>query len=120
MLYCGEHGSICLEIVEKSWQIQKRRNLIKKNKGIELEGISNLKENLNSSAGMLGYSSIKSVSGRDKIDYGKRKLAEICDAAKGETWNSIECRRWQNFLNHRTYMSVSFLKWPSFSQTSRK
>ena len=34
---------------------------------------------------MLGYSSIKSVSSRDKIDYRKRKLAEICDAAKGET-----------------------------------
>ena len=28
---------------------------------------------------------VKSVGSRDKIGYGKRKLAELCDAAKGET-----------------------------------
>ena len=37
------------------------------------------------------------VGSRDNIGYGKRKLAEICDAAKGESWKSIECRQWQNF-----------------------
>ena len=34
---------------------------------------------------MLELSPVKSVGTRNKIGYGKRKLAEICDAAKGET-----------------------------------
>ena len=34
---------------------------------------------------MVGFFPVKSVGSRDKIGYGKRKLAEICDAAKGET-----------------------------------
>ena len=34
---------------------------------------------------MLGCLPVKSVGSRDKIGYWKRKLAEICDAAKGET-----------------------------------
>ena len=57
------------------------------------------------------------VGSRDKIGYGKRKLAEICDAAKGENWKSIECRQWQNFWNCHTYVCI-FFKWQSFSQTS--
>ena len=31
---------------------------------------------------MLGFFPVKSVDSRDKIVYGKIKLAEICDAAK--------------------------------------
>ena len=42
---------------------------------------------------MLGFFPVKSVDSRDKIVYRKRKLAEICDAAKGKTWKSIECRQ---------------------------
>ena len=34
---------------------------------------------------MLGFVPVKSVGSRDKIGYGRRKLAEICDAAKEET-----------------------------------
>ena len=34
---------------------------------------------------MLGFSPAKSVGSRNKIGYGKRELAEICDAAKVET-----------------------------------
>ena len=33
---------------------------------------------------MLGFLPVKSVCSKNKIDYGKRKLAEICDVAKGE------------------------------------
>ena len=33
----------------------------------------------------LRFFPVKSVVSRDKIDYGKRNVAEICDAAKGET-----------------------------------
>ena len=31
---------------------------------------------------MLGFFPVKSVGSRNKTGYGKRKLAEICDAAK--------------------------------------
>ena len=34
---------------------------------------------------MLGFFPVKSVGSGDEIGYGKRKLAEICDAAKGQT-----------------------------------
>ena len=34
---------------------------------------------------MLGLSPVRPLGSRNKIGYGKRKLAEICDAAKGET-----------------------------------
>ena len=34
---------------------------------------------------MLGFSPVKYVGSRYKTGYGKRKLAEICDVAKGET-----------------------------------
>ena len=34
---------------------------------------------------MLVFSPVKSIGMRNEIGYGKRKLAEICDAAKGET-----------------------------------
>ena len=34
---------------------------------------------------MLGCLPVKSVGSRDKIGYGKRKLAEICGVAKVET-----------------------------------
>ena len=47
---------------------------------------------------MLGFSTVESVGSRNKIGYGKRKLTEICDAAKGETWKSIKCRHWQKFF----------------------
>ena len=47
--------------------------------------MSNLKENLNSTVDMLWFSPVKSVGSRNKIGYGKRKLAGIYDAAKGET-----------------------------------
>ena len=60
-----------------------------------MEHISNLKENLNSTVDMLGFSPVKYVGSRYKTGYGKRKLAEICDVAKGETWKSTECRQWQ-------------------------
>ena len=53
---------------------------------------------------MLGFLPVKSVGSRDKIGYGKTKLAEICDVAQGETWKSIECRQWQKFLNCHTYV----------------
>ena len=43
------------------------------------------KENLNSSVEMLGFFPVKYVGSREKIGYGKRKLAEICDGGKGET-----------------------------------
>ena len=33
---------------------------------------------------MSGFLPVKSVGSKDQIDYGKGKLAEICDAAKGE------------------------------------
>ena len=51
------------------------------------EDTSNLKENLNSSFEMLLFFPAKSVGTRffSKIFYVERKLAEICDAAKGET-----------------------------------
>ena len=39
---------------------------------------------------MLGCLPVKSVGSRDKIGYGKRKMAEICDVTKGETWKIIE------------------------------
>ena len=42
---------------------------------------------------MLGFSPVKSVVSRNKIGYGKRKVAEMCDATKGETCNSFECRQ---------------------------
>ena len=57
-------------------------NLNKEEQDIEFEGMSNLMENLNLSVEVLGCSPIKSVSSRDKIGYGKRNLAEICDAGK--------------------------------------
>ena len=38
------------------------------------------KENFNTSVEILGCSPIKSVSARDKVGYGKRKLQEICNA----------------------------------------
>ena len=38
---------------------------------------------------MLGFLPNKSGGSRDKTGYGKRKLAEKCDAAKGETWKNI-------------------------------
>ena len=41
---------------------------------------------------MLGFSTVKSVGSRNKIGYGKRKLAEIFDAVKGETWKIVECK----------------------------
>ena len=62
---------------------------------------------------MLGFFPVKSVDSRDKIVYGKRKLAEICDAAKGKTWKSIECRQWQIFLSCHTRLYL-FLKWQFF------
>ena len=62
--------------------------MIKKNK-TKFGDTSNLKGNLISSVEMLGCSPVKSVGSRDKIVYGKRKLAKICDVAKGETWNNI-------------------------------
>ena len=68
-----------------------------------MEYISNLKENLNSTVDMLELSPVKSVGTRNKIGYGKRKLTEICDVAKGETWKSIECRQWQKCLNYHKY-----------------
>ena len=33
---------------------------------------------------MLGFFPVKSVDSRDKSGYGERKVAEVCDAAKGE------------------------------------
>ena len=33
---------------------------------------------------MLGFFPVKSVGSREKSGYGKRKVAEVCDAAKGE------------------------------------
>ena len=60
---------------------------------------------------------VKSVGSKDKIGYGEKKLTEICDAAKGETWRSVEYRQCK-ILKIVTDMSVSF-KWQSFCQTSR-
>ena len=41
--------------------------------------------NLNS-VDILGLSPVKSVGSKSKIGYGKRKLTQICDVTKGETW----------------------------------
>ena len=41
---------------------------------------------------MLWFSPVKPVGSRSKIGYGERRVAEVCDVAKGETWKSIECR----------------------------
>ena len=46
---------------------------------------------------IFGFIPVKSVGSRDNIGYAKRKLAEICDAAKGETRKSIEYRQSQIF-----------------------
>ena len=73
-----------------------------------MEHISKLKENLNSTVDMLGFSPVKSVGSRNKFGYGKRKLAEKSDAAKGETWKTIECTQWQKFLNYHTYFCIFF------------
>ena len=51
---------------------------------------------------MLGFFPVKSVGSGDEIGYGKRKLAEICNAAKGQTWKSIAYRQWKHFLNCHT------------------
>ena len=95
LLYHREHSSIIqpntrTEAMLKLYQKLKKltnieeENLIKKNK-VKFGDTSNLKGNLISSVEMLGCSRVKSVGSRDKIVYGKRKLAEICDVAKGET-----------------------------------
>ena len=76
------------------------------------------KENLNSSVEMLGFFPVKYVGSREKIGYGKRKLAEICDGGKGETWKRFEYRQWQNFLNCNSYVCI-FFKLYCFPHISR-
>ena len=83
------------------------------------EDIGSLEENWNSSVNIFGFIPVKSVGGRDNIGYAKRKLAEICDAAKGETWESIEYRQSQIFKKLSYIYLYLFLKWQSFPQTSR-
>ena len=34
---------------------------------------------------MLWFSPVKPVGSRSKIGYGERRVAEVCDVAKGET-----------------------------------
>ena len=91
LLYHIEHGSI---IVCQNWRKKlgtiEEENFDREKQDIEFEDISNLKENLNSSVEMLGCLLVKSVGSRDKIGYGKRKMAEVCDVTKGETWKIIE------------------------------
>ena len=58
---------------------------------------------------MLGFLLVKSVGSRNKIIYGKIKLAGICDVAKGERMQTMII-----FFNYHSYFCICF-KWQSYS-----
>ena len=91
------------------WNCRKKLTNIEEENFDEEQDIKfeDIKENLNSSVEMLRCLSVKSVGSRDKIGYEKRKLTNICDAAKGETWKSVACGQ-QIFLNCHTYVRIFF------------